>query len=117
MSTKVKELIDLKERVEELPKDATAEIATLKQLIAQLESDTAGTLTAWEHVQLARHAERAYRLDFISRLFTSVRPMKSDRKCGDDPGLMAGRTLLEAQPVMGRGKQTGRNTNERRERK
>ena len=42
MNTKVKELIDLKERVEELPKEATAEIATLKQLIAKLESDPVG---------------------------------------------------------------------------
>ncbi len=38
MNSKLKELTHLKERVEELPADATAEIATLKQLIAQLEA-------------------------------------------------------------------------------
>ena len=113
MNTKVKELTDLKERVEGLPEDATAEIATLKQLIAQLESDTAGTLTAWEHVQLARHAERPYTLDFISRLFTSFRPIKGDRKFGDDPALIGGMALLEGQPVMVIGQQKGRNTKER----
>jgi len=52
VNTKVKELIDLKERVEELPKEATAEIATLKQLIAKLESAPAGKLTAWAYVHL-----------------------------------------------------------------
>ncbi len=113
MNTKVKELIDLKERVEELPKEATAEIATLKQLIAKLESDPVGKLTAWEQVQLARHADRPYTLDFISRLFTSFRPIKGDRKFRDDPALIGGMALFEGQPVMVIGQQKGRNTKER----
>lgn len=113
MNTKVKELIDLKERVEELPKEATAEIATLKHLIAKLETDPAGKLTAWENVQLARHQDRPYTLDFISRLFTSFRPIQGDRKFGDDPALIGGMALFEGQPVMVIGQQKGRNTKER----
>ncbi len=113
MSTKVKELIDLKERVEELPKEATAEIATLKRLIAQLEADTAGKLTAWEQVQLSRHEKRPYTLDFISRLFTSFHPIQGDRKFRDDPALVGGMALFEGQPVMVIGQQKGRNTKER----
>ena len=113
MNTKVKELIDLKERVEELPKEATAEIATLKQLIAKLESDPIGKLTAWENVQLARHADRPYTLDFISRLFTSFRPIQGDRKFRDDPSMIGGMALFEGQPVMVIGQQKGRNTKER----
>jgi len=113
VSTKVKELIDLKERVEELPKEATAEIATLQHLIAKLETDPAGKLTAWENVQLARHQDRPYTLDFISRLFTSFRPIQGDRKFGDDPALIGGMALFEGQPVMVIGQQKGRNTKER----
>ncbi len=113
MNTKVKELTELKERVEGLPADATAEIATLKQLIARLEAGTADTLTAWEQVQLARHEERPYTLDFISRLFTSFRPIHGDRKFGDDPALVGGMALFEGQPVMVIGQQKGRNTKER----
>lgn len=113
MNTKVKELIDLRERVEELPKEATAEIATLKHLIAKLETDPAGKLTAWENVQLARHQDRPYTLDFISRLFTSFRPIQGDRKFGDDPALIGGMALFEGQPVMVIGQQKGRNTKER----
>lgn len=113
MNTKVKELIDLKERVEELPKEATAEIATLKHLITKLETDPAGKLTAWENVQLARHQDRPYTLDFISRLFTSFRPIQGDRKFGDDPALIGGMALFEGQPVMVIGQQKGRNTKER----
>jgi len=113
VNTKVKELIDLKERVEELPKEATAEIATLQHLIAKLETDPAGKLTAWENVQLARHQDRPYTLDFISRLFTSFRPIHGDRKFGDDPALIGGMALFEGQPVMVIGQQKGRNTKER----
>jgi len=113
VNTKVKELIDLKERVEELPKEATAEIATLQHLIAKLETDPAGKLTAWENVQLARHQDRPYTLDFISRLFTSFRPIQGDRKFGDDPALIGGMALFEGQPVMVIGQQKGRNTKER----
>lgn len=113
MNTKVKELIDLKERVEELPKEATAEIATLKHLITKLETDPAGKLTAWENVQLARHQDRPYTLDFISRLFTSFRPIQGDRKFGDDPAMIGGMALFEGQPVMVIGQQKGRNTKER----
>ncbi len=113
MNTKVKELTELKERVEGLPVDATAEIATLTQLIAQLEADTEGKLTAWEQVKLARHAERPYTLDFISRLFTSFRPIQGDRKFRDDPALVGGMALFEGQPVMVIGQQKGRNTKER----
>jgi acetyl-CoA carboxylase carboxyl transferase subunit alpha len=113
VNTKVKELIDLKERVEELPKEAKAEIAALKRLIAQLEADTAGPLKAWEHVQLSRHQDRPYTLDFISRLFTSFRPIHGDRKFGDDPALVGGMALFEDDPVMVIGQQKGRNTKER----
>lgn len=114
MDTKVQELNDLKERVEELPKEATEEIANLKRLIAQLEADTQDeSMTAWEHVQFSRHADRPYTLDFISRIFTNFRPIQGDRKYRDDPALVGGMALLDDEPVMVIGQQKGRNTKER----
>ena len=113
MTSKVEELTHLKERVEELPVDATAEIASLKRLIAQLEADTDKKLTAWEQVQLSRHEERPYTLDYIARLFSSFRPIHGDRKFGDDPALVGGMALFEGQPVMVIGQQKGRNTKDR----
>ena len=113
MTSKVEELTHLKERVEELPADATTEIAALKRLIAQLEAGAGQKLTAWEHVQLARHQERPYTLDYISRLFKTFRPLHGDRKFRDDPALVGGMALFEGQPVMVIGQQKGRNTKER----
>ncbi|MCZ6485927.1 MAG: acetyl-CoA carboxylase carboxyltransferase subunit alpha [Acidobacteria bacterium] len=113
MNSKVKELTLLKERVEELPSDATSEIATLQQLIARLEADTDKKLTAWEQIQLSRHQDRPYTLDYITRLFSSFRPIHGDRKFGDDPALVGGMALFEGQPVMVLGQQKGRNTKDR----
>ena len=113
MNSKLKELTDLKERVEELPADATAEIASLKQLIAQLEADTDEKLTAWEQIQLSRNQDRPYTLDYITRLFSSFRPIHGDRKFGDDPAMVGGMALFEGQPVMVIGQQKGRNTKDR----
>ncbi len=113
MTSKVEELTHLKERVEELPVDATAEIAALKRLISQLEADTDKKLTAWEQVQLSRHEKRPYTLDYIARLFSSFRPIHGDRKFGDDPALVGGMALFEGQPVMVIGQQKGRNTKDR----
>ncbi len=113
MNSKLKELTHLKERVEELPADATAEIATLKQLIAQLEADTDEKLTAWEQIQLARNQDRPYTLDYITRLFSSFRPIHGDRKFKDDPAMVGGMALFDGQPVMVIGQQKGRNTKDR----
>ncbi len=113
MNSKLKELTHLKERVEELPVDATAEIATLKQLIAQLEADTDEKLTAWEQIQLARNQDRPYTLDYITRLFSSFRPIHGDRKFKDDPAMVGGMALFEGEPVLVIGQQKGRNTKDR----
>ena len=113
MNSKLKELTHLKERVEELPVDATAEIATLKQLIAQLEADTDEKLTAWEQIQLARNQDRPHTLDYITRLFSSFRPIHGDRKFKDDPAMVGGMALFEGEPVLVIGQQKGRNTKDR----
>ena len=114
MASKVEELSELKERVQALPPEATEEIAEFKRLIAQLEESLKEEgATAWDHVQLSRHENRPYTLDYIERLFTSFRPIHGDRKFADDTAMVGGMALLEDQPVMVIGQQKGRNTKER----
>ena len=114
MVSKVEELSELKERVQALPPEATEEIAEFKRLIAQLEESLKEEgATAWDHVQLSRHENRPYTLDYIERLFTSFRPIHGDRKFADDTAMVGGMALLEDQPVMVIGQQKGRNTKER----
>ncbi|MDA2923530.1 acetyl-CoA carboxylase carboxyltransferase subunit alpha [Acidobacteria bacterium AH-259-L09] len=113
MLSKVEELTHLRERVQKLPPQAAVEIATLKERIAHLERQLPGPSCAWDHVQLSRHENRPYTLDYIKRLFKSFRPICGDRKFADDPALIGGMALFEAKPVMVIGQQKGRNTKER----
>jgi acetyl-CoA carboxylase carboxyl transferase subunit alpha len=100
--------------VQELPPEATVEIAELKRLIAQKEESLREEhATAWDSVQLARHEKRPYTLDYIERLFTSFRPIHGDRRFADDAAMVGGLAFLEDQPVMVIGQQKGRNTKER----
>jgi acetyl-CoA carboxylase carboxyl transferase subunit alpha len=109
----VEELSQLQERVRELPPEAIPEIAELKERIAQLESQLQKKMSAWDHVQLSRHENRPYTLDYIKRIFKTFRPIHGDRKYADDPALIGGLAVLENQPVMVVGQQKGRNTKER----
>jgi acetyl-CoA carboxylase carboxyl transferase subunit alpha len=114
MTSKVEELTELKEREQALPPEATEEIAELKRLIVQLEEGLkVENTTAWDHVQLSRHENRPYTLDYIERLFTCFRPIHGDRKFGDDTAMVGGMALFEDQPVMVIGQQKGRTTKER----
>ncbi|MFQ5741747.1 MAG: acetyl-CoA carboxylase carboxyltransferase subunit alpha [Acidobacteriota bacterium] len=112
LETKVQEINQLKERVQSLPPEA-AEIQSLKEKIAQLEDQVRQHSSAWDHVQLSRHPERPYTLDYIARMFTRFRQIQGDRKYADDAAIVGGMALLDGQPVMVLGHQKGRNTKER----
>ena len=110
----VEELDSLKLQVETLPNEAAPEVAALKERIAQLEDQLSTTTTsAWGEVQLSRHPERPYFLDYVPHLFDSFRQIHGDRKFADDPALVGGFALLDGQPVMVIGQQKGRDTKER----
>jgi len=114
MMSKFEELTELKERAEALPPEATEAIAELTLRITQLEESIGKeSATAWDQVQLSRHENRPYTLDYIERLFTSFRPIHGDRRFADDTAIVGGMALLEDQPVMVIGQQKGRNTKER----
>ena len=67
----------------------------------------------WESVQLARHAERPYTLDYINRMCSDFEEMHGDRLYGDDAALVAGFGRFHDRPVAFIGQQKGRDTNER----
>ena len=67
----------------------------------------------WESVQLARHAERPYTLDYINRMCSEFEEMHGDRLYGDDAALVAGFGRFHDRPVAFIGQQKGRDTNER----
>lgn len=108
MATKLDELNHLKERVQELPPEAVAEIERLRHRISQIEEQLRQEMSAWDQVQLARHENRPYSLDYIQRMFDSFHEIHGDRRFADDPAIVAGLAVLEGRPFMVIGQQKGR---------
>jgi len=69
--------------------------------------------TAFERVQLARHGDRPYTLDFISRLFEDFTEIHGDRRFADDPAIVCGFAKFHGIQVMVIGHQKGRDTKQR----
>lgn len=114
-----KPVADLAEKVEELerlgkesPMDVREEIDNLRKKLEQTKKNIFKDLSPWEKVQLARHPNRPYTLDYINRIFTDFLEFHGDRRYADDPAIVGGFAKLNGRPVMVIGTQKGRNTKE-----
>lgn len=67
----------------------------------------------WKAIQLARHAERPYPLDYIQRLMPDFEELHGDRLRGDDHAIVAGIGRYHGRPVVVIGQQKGRDAEER----
>jgi acetyl-CoA carboxylase carboxyl transferase subunit alpha len=75
-----------------------------------------GSTTAFERVQLARHAERPYTMDYVERLFEDFVELRGDRRFADDPAIIGGFARFDGLPVAIVGQQKGRDIKQRRHR-
>src|SRR5438876_360426 len=70
-------------------------------------------LTAYQKVQLARHPQRPYFLDYVEHLCPDFVEVHGDRKFGDDPAIIGGFGIVRNMPVCLIGHQKGRDTKQR----
>jgi len=89
------------------------EITRLENKSRELTESIFRSLTDWQIVQLARHPQRPFTLDYISRIFTDFEELHGDRAYADDKALVAGLANLDNEPVMIIGQQKGRDTKEK----
>ena len=68
---------------------------------------------AFQRVQLARHPERPYTLDFVERLFEDFVELRGDRRYAEDPAIVCGFARFHGMPVAAIGHQKGRDTKQR----
>lgn len=99
----------------EAPK-LTRAIAKLAKDIQTLRQRTFQNLTRWQRVQLARHPDRPYTLDYIQRIAEDFVELHGDRYAGEDPALVAGFGTVEGRSMLLLGHQKGRTTKERQRR-
>ncbi|MFT7156792.1 MAG: acetyl-CoA carboxylase carboxyl transferase subunit alpha, partial [Parvicella sp.] len=94
--------------------DMTQAIADLEEKLAASTKDIYENLTPWEKVQVSRHPERPYTLDYINAMTKGdFIELHGDRNVKDDKAMVGGFGTLDGQTVMFIGQQKGRNTKQR----
>jgi acetyl-CoA carboxylase carboxyl transferase subunit alpha len=102
-------------KIEELKKLMAASGISAQEELDQLEAKVRAGSRAeatWKRVELARHPDRPYSLDYISRIFDSFIELHGDRCFGDDPALIGGLGFLAGRPVTILANQKGRSLKE-----
>jgi acetyl-CoA carboxylase carboxyl transferase subunit alpha len=89
------------------------EFAKLEAKVAKMRADIYGKLTPYQRVQLSRHFDRPFTLDFLHYMVTEFVELHGDRLFRDDPAIVGGTARLGELPVMVVGHQRGRTTAER----
>lgn len=110
-------LASMKEKVaQKKAPSLTRAIEKLEQEIKALQATTFQNLTRWQRVQLSRHAERPYTLDYIHHMTEEFIALHGDRTMGDDKAIVGGLGKVSGETFMFIGHQKGRNTKERQAR-
>jgi acetyl-CoA carboxylase carboxyl transferase subunit alpha len=112
-----KPLVELEKRIEELRKftsgekiDFSEEIRKLEEKAKRLKKEIFGNLTPWHKVQIARHPQRPYLLDYAELIFKDFLELHGDRTFADDKAIVGGLARLDDKPVVLIGQQKGRST-------
>ncbi|MCY7362527.1 MAG: acetyl-CoA carboxylase carboxyltransferase subunit alpha [Ignavibacteria bacterium] len=110
-----KPIIDLEQKILEMRKmsdklDISNEINKLETKVNTLRKEIFENLTPWQIVQLARHPERPYSLDYIYLMTNNFIELHGDRYYGDDKAIVGGFANIDDKSVMIIGQQKGRDT-------
>jgi len=113
-------IVEIQQKIAELKEFSVNENIEVQQEIERLESraqklklDIYAKLSRWQRVQLARHPDRPYSLDYFSRMLTDFVELHGDRAFGDDPAIVSGIGKLDGRPIVIIGHQKARDTKEK----
>src|SRR5437773_2172459 len=105
-------LEDLKNHSDKHDVDLDPAIKTLEAKLRETRRQIYNNLTAWQRVQIARHTQRPFALDYVERCFTNWIELHGDRRFADDTAMLCGLAMLRSQRCVVITHQKGRNTKE-----
>ncbi|MFB9887012.1 acetyl-CoA carboxylase carboxyl transferase subunit alpha [Balneatrix alpica] len=112
-------IADLQAKIDELRLvssndfNLSEEVTKLEEKNAKLTEQVFANLSDWQVVQLSRHPQRPYTLDYIKHVFTDFDELHGDRHFSDDAAIVGGVARLDDEPVMIIGHQKGREVKEK----
>lgn len=114
-----KPVVELVTRVRELRALAESdrrlegELRRLEEKCGRLARELFADLSPWQKVQLSRHPNRPYTLDYVASLFEDFVELHGDRRFGDDAAIVGGLARYHGRSVVVIGHQKGRTTKEK----
>src|SRR4029077_11006042 len=105
-------LQEIREHSDEHALDFDAEVEAMEAKIETTRREIYGNLSAWQRVQIARHTQRPFALDYVERCFTNWNELHGGRLFGDDKAMPCGIAMLGEQRCIVITNQKGRNTKE-----
>ncbi len=114
-----KPIVELEDRIRELKvygvreQGFESELRKLEERVDALSREIYDDLSVWQKVQLSRHPERPYFLDYLERVFPDFVGLHGDRLFGDDPAIVSGFASFQGRSVAVIGHQKGRTTKEK----
>src|SRR6476619_5823083 len=119
-----KPILELQRRLQELKShsdkhdiDFDSEVESMELKIRETRRQIYDNLTAWQRVQIARHVQRPFALDYIGRCFAEWVELHGDRVFGDDKAMPCGLARLGPYRCVVIAQQKGRDTKENVKRK
>lgn len=113
-------IAELDAKIEELRRVSTDSEVNLAEEIQRLEKKNEdltksifSDLNTWQKVQLARHPQRPYTLDYIEKIFVDFDELHGDRHISEGPAIVCGIARLNDRPVVVIGQQKGRTTKQK----
>lgn len=114
-----KPIVDLENKLEDIKKhlhgqaiDMDPEVQRIAAKIEETRRQVYANLTAWQRVQIARHTQRPFFLDYVKLAFTDFVELHGDRLYGDDASMPAGLATIGDQRCVVIGQQKGRDVKE-----
>ena len=114
-----KPILELEAKINELKRfgvdkkvNLSSEIKKLEDKLDKMKEDIYSNLSSWQRVQIARHPQRPYTLDYIRMMTTDFMELHGDRLFADDLAIVGGFAMLGDKKVMILGHQKGRDTTE-----
>jgi len=112
-------VVELVGRVRELRELAKAdralepELRRLEEKASRVARELFADLSPWQKVQLSRHPNRPYTLDYVDHLFTDWQELHGDRRFGEDAAIVGGLAKFKGRSCVVVGHQKGRTTKEK----
>jgi acetyl-CoA carboxylase carboxyl transferase subunit alpha len=107
-----RQLAELRDRAADSDIDMSSEMKRIEDKLTKMKEEVYRHLTPWQRVQIARHTQRPFMLDYVEHSFDDFLELHGDRHIGEDEAMPGGFARLEGRKVMVIGHQKGRDTKE-----